>query len=45
MQKITPVTWPELWSDANPAKVNKVAQAMFKMAKIDITALEAAYNN
>ena len=41
--QIVPNRLLELISDPDPAKSNRVMQAMLKMTKIDIAALEAAY--
>ncbi len=42
--QITPKRLGELMSDPDRAKANRVAQAMLKMTKFDIAALEAAAN-
>ena len=41
--QIVPSALVELLGDANPEKARRVAQAMFKMKKIDINALKRAY--
>ncbi len=41
--QIVPRRFVELTSDPNPAKVRKVIEAMMKMTKLDVAALERAY--
>lgn len=41
--QIVPSALIELLSDPNPEKARRVAEAMFKMKKIDINSLERAY--
>jgi len=41
--QIVPIRLVELLSDPDQEKINRVMQAMLKMIKIDIAALEAAY--
>jgi predicted 3-demethylubiquinone-9 3-methyltransferase (glyoxalase superfamily) len=40
--QIIPTVLPELLGDPDPATANRVMEAMFKMTRIDIAALEAA---
>jgi predicted 3-demethylubiquinone-9 3-methyltransferase (glyoxalase superfamily) len=42
--QIIPKALGELMSDPDPEKANRVTQAMLKMKKIDIAALQKAYN-
>ncbi len=42
--QIVPTALPRLMSDPDPAKAKRVAMAMMKMDKIDIAALQAAYD-
>jgi predicted 3-demethylubiquinone-9 3-methyltransferase (glyoxalase superfamily) len=42
--QIIPTILTELMSDPDPAKAQRVAQAMFQMKKIDIAALKHAYD-
>ena len=42
--QIVPTALPLLMSDPDPAKAKRVAMAMMKMDKIDIAALQAAYD-
>jgi predicted 3-demethylubiquinone-9 3-methyltransferase (glyoxalase superfamily) len=41
--QIVPVVLPELMTDPDPAKVQRVTQVMLQMKKLDIAALERAY--
>ena len=41
--QVTPTVLPEMLADENPKKANNVMKAMLKMKKIDIAALERAY--
>jgi predicted 3-demethylubiquinone-9 3-methyltransferase (glyoxalase superfamily) len=41
--QVTPTILSELMSDKDPAKANRVMQAMLKMVKIDIEELKKAY--
>ena len=43
--QIVPNTLSRLLSDPDPVKSQRVMQAMLKMAKIDIAALQAAYDD
>jgi predicted 3-demethylubiquinone-9 3-methyltransferase (glyoxalase superfamily) len=43
--QITPEIVPKLLSDPDPQKADRVMQAMMKMKKIDIQALQRAYDN
>lgn len=40
--QVTPIMLPQLLADSNRAKAGRVMQAMMKMVKLDISALEAA---
>lgn len=40
--QVTPIMLPRLLADSNRAKAGRVMQAMMKMVKLDISALEAA---
>ena len=42
--QIIPEALPRLMNDKDPAKAGRVVQAMLKMQKIDVAALERAYN-
>ena len=42
--QIIPAILPKLLNDADPTKAGRVMRAMLKMKKIDIAALEKAYN-
>jgi predicted 3-demethylubiquinone-9 3-methyltransferase (glyoxalase superfamily) len=42
--QIIPTALPRLLSDPDPAKARRVMEAMFTMRKIDIAALQAAYD-
>jgi predicted 3-demethylubiquinone-9 3-methyltransferase (glyoxalase superfamily) len=42
--QIIPKSLPEMLQDKDPAKANRVMQAMLKMSKIETSELEAAYN-
>ena len=42
--QIVPRRFMELISDKNPKKVQRVMEAMMKMVKLDVAALEKAYN-
>ena len=42
--QIIPRRFMELISDRNPEKVQRVTEAMMKMVKLDVAALEKAYN-
>lgn len=42
--QIVPTALGEMMSDPDPAKVNRVTQAMLQMRKLDVAALRAAYN-
>lgn len=42
--QIVPTVLLDMLSDEDAAKVRRVAEAMFSMKKIDIAALQAAYN-
>jgi predicted 3-demethylubiquinone-9 3-methyltransferase (glyoxalase superfamily) len=41
--QVIPTVLPELMTDPDPAKAQRVAQAMFTMKKIDIQGLRDAY--
>lgn len=41
--QITPTILPKLMADPDPAKARRVMEAMMKMVKIDVAAIEAAY--
>lgn len=41
--QVTPIILTEMLSDPHPEKAARVMNAMFRMGKIDIAALEAAY--
>jgi predicted 3-demethylubiquinone-9 3-methyltransferase (glyoxalase superfamily) len=41
---VVPSVLPELLKDENDAKSDAVMQAMLKMVKLDIAALQAAYD-
>lgn len=43
--QIVPRRFTELISDNNPKKVQGVMEAMMKMVKLDVAALESAYDN
>lgn len=43
--QIVPRRFMELISDQNPTKVKAVMEAMLQMVKLDVAALETAYNN
>ena len=43
--QIVPKRFIELISDNNPKKVQQVMEAMMKMVKLDVAALEKAYND
>lgn len=43
--QIVPRRFMELIADKNPKKVQAVMEAMMKMVKLDVEALEKAYNN
>jgi len=43
--QIVPRRFMELMADKNPAKVKAVTEAMLKMIKLDVAALEQAYKN
>jgi predicted 3-demethylubiquinone-9 3-methyltransferase (glyoxalase superfamily) len=43
--QIIPKRFIELVSDKDPAKVKAVMSAMMKMAKLDVAALESAYDS
>ena len=43
--QIVPRRFMELISDANPKKVQGVMEAMMKMVKLDVAALERAYKD
>ncbi len=43
--QIVPRPFMELISDQNPTKVKAVMEAMLQMVKLDVAALETAYNN
>lgn len=43
--QVTPTILPKLMQDEDPAKGNRVMQAMMKMRKIEIPALMAAYDS
>jgi len=43
--QVTPTALGEMLSDPDRAKANRVMQAMLKMKKIDIPALQRAYHN
>jgi predicted 3-demethylubiquinone-9 3-methyltransferase (glyoxalase superfamily) len=42
--QIIPRALPEMLNDPDPEKVSRVTQAMLQMKKIDVQALESAYN-
>lgn len=42
--QVTPVVLRDMLMDKDPARANRVMQAMMKMVKIDIAALERAYD-
>ena len=42
--QIVPRVWDRMMADPNPAKVKRACDAMLKMVKFDIAALEAAFN-
>lgn len=42
--QIVPVEMNEMMSDPDPAKVNRVTQAMLQMRKLDVAKLREAYN-
>lgn len=42
--QVVPNALPQLLSDPNPIKAGRVMQAMMQMSKIDIAALQQAYN-
>lgn len=42
--QVVPVTLQKLLNDKDPAKAQRVTQALYKMKKLDIAALEKAYN-
>ena len=42
--QIIPTALPRLIGDPDPARARRVMEAMFKMTKIDIAALQAAYD-
>lgn len=42
--QIVPTALGEMMADLDPAKVNRVTQAMLQMRKLDVAALRAAYN-
>lgn len=41
--QIVPTILPKLMADPDPAKARRVMEAMMKMVKIDVAAIEAAY--
>jgi predicted 3-demethylubiquinone-9 3-methyltransferase (glyoxalase superfamily) len=41
--QIVPARWDEMMSETDPARAKRVADAMLKMVKLDIAALERAY--
>lgn len=43
--QIVPVLLPELLSDPDPVKANRVMQAMLRMEKLDIEGLKRAYDD
>jgi predicted 3-demethylubiquinone-9 3-methyltransferase (glyoxalase superfamily) len=43
--QIVPTALIEMLNDADPAKANRVMQAMLQMVKIDIESLQRAYDN
>jgi predicted 3-demethylubiquinone-9 3-methyltransferase (glyoxalase superfamily) len=43
--QIVPTVLPKLLNDPDPAKSRRVMQAMLKMTKLDIPALQKAYDN
>lgn len=43
--QIVPAVLDEMMRDDDPARIKKVADAMLKMVKLDIAALEAAYRS
>jgi predicted 3-demethylubiquinone-9 3-methyltransferase (glyoxalase superfamily) len=43
--QIVPTVLPELLSDPDPAKSQRVMKALLKMKKLDIRALQQAYEN
>ena len=42
--QVVPIEMGDLMSDPDPAKAQRVMQAMMQMTKIDLTALKEAYN-
>jgi predicted 3-demethylubiquinone-9 3-methyltransferase (glyoxalase superfamily) len=40
--QVVPEGWASLFTDADPARVDRVMQAMFQMRKLDLAALQAA---
>lgn len=42
--QVSPRVLPELLTDPDPARANRVMQAMLQMSKIDLAALQAAYD-
>jgi len=43
--QIVPTVLMEMLNDADPAKANRVMQAMLQMVKLDIEVLRRAYDN
>jgi predicted 3-demethylubiquinone-9 3-methyltransferase (glyoxalase superfamily) len=41
--QIVPARWEEMMAEADPARAKRVADAMLKMVKLDIAALEQAF--